>query len=194
MSFWKWFSSVAERLDESFEQNDILEDLDREVGALGPVVWELGPGVTRPNALVISPNGDPEVLSLSQRIVSMAPSIQKWEFASTKPPKPWPREPLRFGTAQGEIRVDIRQWEYILAGLDDGTYELVILARNLRGVDSALYQTIGVVVLDLVLGEEKRLTSISSFSVRTALDKSEARLPRSRLEYLGSHLEHLSRV
>lgn len=54
-AFWEWFSSVAGDFASNLDNGAILRELDRRVESFGEVTWEVGPGLKKPNALVISP-------------------------------------------------------------------------------------------------------------------------------------------
>lgn len=81
--------TVAELLADEAPPAEVLDELDAHVEALGELSWELGPGLAEPNALVITPDGNPELLPVARRTISFAPCLSGWEFYPARPPKQW---------------------------------------------------------------------------------------------------------
>jgi hypothetical protein len=153
-AFWRWFATVAERLDQSFTQPDLIAALEERVGKLGPVAWELGPGVRAANAFVISPDGDPDAIPLAAKVIAAAPAMRGWEFHAL--------------------------------------FDIAILAPNLRRARLARRRLAGKIMLDALLGEERRLAAIATYDVILRKGREDARSPTSRLRHLAQHLDHLA--
>jgi len=171
VEFWRWFETVAPTLDGGFTK-PIVDELDRRIVALG-LSWELGPGTTAKNALVISP-GSLERLEVTKAIIGLAPTIEGWEFLPSKPPKRWKgtfRIPL---AGQPPIDVDIGTWRYVVLRYPDGAKEIVIETRDLVAYTEERQHWIVEVVLDSLLGEEKRLRTIDFILIVPELDPEQA--------------------
>jgi hypothetical protein len=190
-AFWRWFESVAFALADDVEQRPILERLDEEVAKLGSFGWEVGPGVEADNMLVISPDGRPERLALTRRVVSMAPSIPRWEFHSAKPPRPT----MQFVMGDGFVpsnEIDARSWRYVLFKFPEGVFDIVIEQVGLNGVsDDVRYAAAGV-VLDGVLGEASRLQLFREIEPVGKLT-ADMQTRASSIVSLATHIQSLQR-
>lgn len=60
--FWEWFSKNCRNFGADFDNAELIEELDNWIRQLGDYSWELGPGKLKEYALVISPNGDADLL------------------------------------------------------------------------------------------------------------------------------------
>ena len=61
LKFWNWFTKNADILQSDNFDQSILDKLDRTISHWG-LGWEIGPGLSKENALTISPNGDKNLL------------------------------------------------------------------------------------------------------------------------------------
>jgi hypothetical protein len=134
LEFWAWFASIADDLADDFMNEALQDALDARLGRLGEVAWELGPGATAENALAISPDGDPDLLPLTQRIVAMAPELRRWEFHPARPARSESMEFLIGTSGDDEIAIDARSWRYVLFEYPDLTFDVVLEQANLADV------------------------------------------------------------
>lgn len=168
--FWNWFALIANSLEKDFNQEGLLKDLDDRISQLGDITWEIGPGKTAPNILIVSPSGDKSLLSLTKDIVKHAPQIKNWEFYYAKPPKEWISVFSIYDNDDFEYVINIESWEYNLYKFADGSYDIVIKADNIKNLTLDLQQIAMEVALDNILGEEKR---IGSFEIIERVDYFE---------------------
>lgn len=174
-TFWAWFASIADELGDDLTNEALHDELDARLARLGEIAWELGPGSTAENALAISPDGNPALLRLTQRIVAMAPTLPRWEFHSSRPAR---AESLEFSistTAGDEIAIDARSWKYVLYRLPNKTFDIVVEQPNLDGATDDDRYTAAIVLLDGLLGEGKRLLRIGDIEPVVALKADEAK-------------------
>lgn len=187
-TFWEWFGDVCDALARD-SNSELLEELDRQLMLLGVAGWELGPGEAEPNALTVSPDGDPELLLVTRRIVSLAPPAPGWEFYSALRPRPLPLAFILGDSEADGVKVDARAWKYVLYEYPDGLCDIVV--EQAGGVRESDRYTAAVVALDGLLGEEVRLSRIHEVEPTARL----ARNLRSRampLDALPRHLESLA--
>lgn len=183
-AFWVWFESVSCDLAEDFDNEELVAALDTRVAELGNFEWELGPGATRPNALVISPGGDPELLRATRKVVSKAPAITGWEFLHARHPRQWQ---MRFTIEDrsGAVRqVDASGWCYVLLRYPDGAHEVIIEAPSMAEFDEELRYSAAIVVLDGLLGEERRLEAVDEVSIVPKLEGEHASKARDLAEII----------
>jgi len=171
--FWEWFSSHCTFFGESFENEDLLSQLDAKVRELGDFAWEVGPGNKAEFALVISPGGDRDLLSATQAIIAEAPTVVEWEFYSAKPPKKWePRFEMR--DSEGKpIQVDATSWRCVLLQSAEGTQDVIVEAPSLSVLSESYQRWAGEIVIDGLLGERRRLEAIDSVTVVSSLEGEE---------------------
>jgi hypothetical protein len=165
--FWEWFSENCQNFGVDFDNTELLERLDSWVTQLGDYSWEIGPGKAKNNALVISPNGDEDLLQDTKLIISSAKDCEGWEYYYAKPPKgnEW-NLIFSLETSEGEIvEVDASHWEYALLEYEDGMFEIIIKVTDLQQLDESDKQTSAEILLDGILGEEIRMQTICGIDV-----------------------------
>jgi len=163
--FWAWFHENCRKFGDKFDNKHLLHELDLRISTLGPFSWEVGPGKFQENSLVISPNGDLEVLEYSKAVIGKAKQCPGWEFYYAKPPKEWD---MKFDYSVNEDRVepiDASLWQYVLAKYEDGTFEIVIKSYPLLELNDQDKLSVAEIVLDSILGEEIRMKLISFIEV-----------------------------
>ena len=91
-AFWTWFASHADAYDQGFLADSIdYKCLAKEMSvALCKVSnglgWCFGPAMDKNgHHLAFSPEGKPDFMLIAEYLVSMAPSLKRWEFYPTKP-------------------------------------------------------------------------------------------------------------
>lgn len=170
--FWEWFSRRASDFGDSFQNQDLLRELDERVAQLGNFAWEVGPGRSAPNALVLSPGGARDQLVETTAIVAAAPSLQDWEFYPAKPPRPWaPRFELHM--EEREYEVDATGWRSVLLRYPDGAHEVIVEAPNIASLPELYQRWAAEIALDGLLGERRRLEVIDDVSVVSRLSDRE---------------------
>jgi len=185
---WNWFSENHAELEGDFYDDGVMNELDDRISAMGSFAWEIGPGAQSENQLVISPGGDLDLLPYTKQIISYANPIRDWEFHYAKPPKQWD---LRFDFERydrSEIAVDASRWEYVLLKYDDGMFEIIIKATDLKQLDEDEKHIAAEIALDGILGEEVRMFRICNISVVMEFD-SQYRNSSSSINNLGAYVK-----
>jgi len=165
--FWQWFQSVCGQFGATFENRELVDELDARIATLGSFSWELGPGVRddKNSALVLTPGGDPDLLRETRQVIAIAPECPGWEFYPAKPPKKWQREfslQKRDGTV---INVNASGAWYVLFKYPDGVFDVLLADRNLAALSEDHQQTAAVILLDGELGEERRMAIVHSVDI-----------------------------
>jgi hypothetical protein len=188
--FWEWFSQNCHDFGVDFDNTILLSELDDWISRLGNFSWEIGPGKVKENALVISPNGDIELLQETKEIVQGAQDCTGWEYYYAKPPKEWE---LLFDfetTDETLIEVNASEWQYSLLKYEDGMFEIIIRAPNLNGLDDTDKLTAAEITLDGVLGEELRMQAICAIDVVEEFEE----IYQNKASNIKSLLDHLKAV
>lgn len=189
-SFWNWFSDHHKDFEESFDNRSLINELDDRINSLGGFAWEIGPGAVAENQLVISPKGDLDLLPYTKEIISYAKNIHGWEFHYTKPPKQWE---LIFDLQKhngDKIRIDASMWEYVLLKYDDGMFEIIIQTCDLHELNENEKLTVAEILLDGILGEEKRMVYICNIDVVEKLEE-QYKNKKSDIKNLNKHFNSL---
>jgi len=191
--FWAWFNQNCNSFGTDFDNTELLTKLDEWINALGDYSWEIGPGKMKENALVISPNGDLELLEETKEIIKNAIDCPGWEYYYAKPPKEW-NMVFDFETSDDkQVEIDASKWEYYLLKYDDGMFEIVIKAPNLVGFDDMDQLIAAEITLDGVIGEELRIQTICEIEVVTAFEKAYKEKTAS-IKNLPDHLKSLAKI
>jgi hypothetical protein len=191
-TFWQWFSSVAPKLAVNLENDEILRELDTKAASLGGLSWEVGPGLVKPNALVLSPGGSMKLLDLTREIVGIAPELPDWEYHYAKPPKKWRLQYVVHDAEDKPVPIDASEWEYVLLKLPDGTFDVVVRAPNLQDMHEDVRQMAAEVAVEGMVGELSRLRHIAGIEVVIEW-KEKYRGKATPLRHLGDHLQSLTR-
>ncbi len=170
-AFWRWFVGIDQRLRADIEDHDLLRELDRRIRQLGDELsWEVGPGLSKPWQLVISPNLDPDRLHLTKAIVSRAPTLPDWEFHASRQPKDWNYQ-LELGDAPKAIHIDASEWTFVLLRYPDGAHEILLHARNLPTLTDDQRWQAAAITLESILGEEAVLEKAGEFELVEELEE-----------------------
>lgn len=185
--FWQWFVSHCGEFGEDFDNEDLLNELDDKINAFGEFAWEIGPGVSAMNQLVISPGGDLELLPYTKEIISHFKPIPNWEFHYAKPPKQW-EFIFDFEKQDGsQVEIDASKWRYVLLRYEDGMYEIIIQGDGLENLDEDEMLTAAEILVDSILGEEKRMTLICAIDIVEELEE-QYRSKSNKIKDLDSQL------
>lgn len=190
--FWEWFSKNCQNFGIDFDNAVLLEELDEWISRLGDFSWEVGPGKTKENGLVISPNGSADLLQDTKEIIKNAKDCTGWEYYYAKPVKEWELI-FDFETSEEEIvEVDASKWEYVLLQYEDRMLEIIIQASDLCQLDESDKQAATEILLDGVLGEETRIQTICAIDVVEEFE-NEYREKAGNIKNLPAHLKALTK-
>jgi hypothetical protein len=189
--FWNWFSLNCQDFGKDFSNAELISELDKKVVHLGGFSWEIGPGIKKENALVISPNGDSDLLPVTKEIIANAMQCEDWEYYYAKPPKQWSFI-FDFTSVDGqELQINASEWEYVLLKYEDGALSIIIKNTQLSRLDEIDQLTAAEIVLDGALGEETRIEKIVDIEIVNEFDKSYAN-KASNIKNLLNHIKDIS--
>lgn len=192
--FWNWFEKNRIRFEENEISSSAVDEIDKEINKIGEFAWEIGPGQREKFSLTISPGGDPSLLSITRTIISQAPKLSNWEFYPAMPEKKWENY-FEVDVSNKKIGIDISHWEYILFRHTNNVFDIQIKANNLPNkitIKPNELQGIAEMVLQSLVGEERRLTAINELEVVSVFE-DKFRDSGSSLLSLKKHLDELLR-
>jgi hypothetical protein len=165
--FWTWFLLVEADLRGNSVDDDMIETLEAHLFRVCVVDWEIGPareGVTRLS--ISSHEGDHEGLVAARLLIECAPTLPEWEFSLYKPRRrEWNLE-FEIVGQEGTRTIDAKQWEFVLYGFDDGTFDVLLRPdESCRDIEKDALSTAAIIIVDGELGEDARRTVIGDIDV-----------------------------
>jgi hypothetical protein len=151
--FWRWFPTVAERLDAELKARKsvvLAEEISARVDKLGPgFAWEVGPG-RQGNSLTLSGEADRHRQLLTQYWVQRAPEINGWKFYPARQPDPNKGLELNIG----KKRFDGKQiWVSPTVDREREKFDLAVWHPGWEELDDNQRWTMLFLFLDMELGE-----------------------------------------
>ncbi len=161
--FWDWFIDNEYQFREVTDTKTVVELLNNQVLEFGMFAWEIGVGKRKPHSFTISPNGDKKRLFLSRQIFKQAPDLQHWEFNYCRPIKrDWDFTFEVFNSMMIKQVYDASRWEFVLVEEDKQKITILIKATNIVTIDFDDLPSIGDMVVNNILGEERRINDVHS--------------------------------
>lgn len=189
-SLWRWFVVNENQIIDSFQNeslaNHIVENLDNLILDFGMFTWEIGPGKVKPWFLTISPNGDRDLIRVSQKIIEHAPNLDDWEFNYCKPAKDWDRRFIIYDSNMNEQNIDASNWKYVMLRNEDGMIDLILEAMNITHLDHDTARTAADIIVTSEIGEETKIQKILSVDIVDKL-KRQYNSRKIEIQYLKKH-------
>jgi hypothetical protein len=174
--FWRWFREVAASLESDLESPELLKELDARIQNFDPKLsWEIGPGLSKPCQLVISPNLSRDLVEKAGKIVKGAPVLPTWEFYAARQRKEWHYK-LELGRER--LPIDASGWTFVLLRYPDGAHEVLLKGRDLPPLSGDERRNAAAIVLESILGEEVVLDRINQFDLVDKLEPQFAQKER----------------
>lgn len=188
-AFWRWFVQNNSFIQNSIQNESakdratVVEKMNNYILDLGLFTWDLGLNDENTWFLTISPNGDSELLEISQRIMEDAPTHLEWEFHASKPAKNWNRIFFVYNEQMDEIEIDANEWGFVATPTGDGKIILLLEARNIQMLDIETAEQAANVFLINEIGELAKISLLKDVQIISKLEMN--------LENLKSPIEHL---
>ncbi len=190
-NLWRWFVANENQIIDSFQNesvaNYIVENLDNLILDFGMFTWEIGPGKVKPWFLTISPNGDRDLIRVSQKIIEHAPNLDDWEFNYCKPAKDWDRKFIIYDSNMNEQNIDASNWKYVVLRNEDGMIDLILEAMNITHLDHDTARTAADIIVTSEIGEETKIQKILSVDIVDRLER-QYNSRKTEIRYLKKHL------
>lgn len=190
-NLWRWFVANEKQIIDSFQNeslaNHIVENLDNLILDFGMFTWEIGPGKVKPWFLTISPNGDRDLIRVSQKIIEHAPNLDDWEFNYCKPAKDWDRRFIIYDSNMNEQNIDASNWKYVMLRNEDGMIDLILEAKNITHWDHDTARTAADIIVTSEIGEETKIQKILSVDIVDKLER-QYNSRKTEIQYLKKHL------
>jgi hypothetical protein len=194
--FWQWFVKNEDTIKECIENEDslhrgyVVEQMNELILRMGVLTWDIGLNDDKDWFLTLSPNGNKDMLQVSQQIMDLAPEHMGWLFYASKPAKKWNRQFTVYDNYMDEQFIDASPWHYIIFEEGNGRLELIIEAKNIHQLDSEVAEIAAEQFVVCELGELTRIIHISSIVIVHTLE-SEYESSKNRVTELKKHLEEI---
>lgn len=174
--FWQWFVKNEGTIKEAIENENslhremVVENFNQHILGLGVLTWDVGLDDGQNWFLTLSPNGNKDMLKVSQNIMALAPEHMDWLFHSSKPAKNWNRQFTVYDSYMDEQFIDASEWQYIVFEEDDGKLEIVLEAKNIPSFDPEVLVSAAEQFLIQEIGEAFFMLCISSVELVPVID------------------------
>lgn len=193
LKFWQWFVKNEKTIKECIENENsshreyVVEQMNEHILSMGVLTWDIGLNDDENWFLTLSPNGNKDMLKVSQKIMVDAPEHMDWLFHSSKPAKNWNRQFTIYDDYMDEVFIDASQWHYLLFEDDDGKLELVLEAKNIAQLDAEIVEAAADQFIIQEVGELPWMLHISSVVAVHTLE-SEHESTKTPVTELKEHL------
>ena len=154
------------------------------------LTWDMGLDNDDNWFLLLSPNGDEELLKITQQVMTNAPEHMDWLFYSSRPAKTWNRQILIYDELHDELIIDASNWHYLVFDDEDEKLAIVLEATNLTSIDSNLTETAAAEFLIKELGELNWILQIGSVEVVSSVENEHEEI-KNHISELKEHLAEL---
>jgi hypothetical protein len=199
LRFWQWFVKNENTIKECVENTSskskeyVVEQMNEHILGQGVLTWDIGLNDSKEWFLMLSPNGDSDMLKVSERIIGEAPEHMNWQFHASKPAKIWDRQFMVYDDYMDELFIDASDWHFITFEEEDGKLDLVIEAKNISHLNPELAESASEQFVIQEIGEANSIIYFSSVVVVSNLESEDQSLksPVSELnafvkEYINS--------
>ena len=193
-NLWRWFIAnerhIIDAIRNESVSDHIIENIDNLILDLGTFTWEIGAGKVKPWFFTISPNGDRDLIKVSQKIIEHAPNLKNWEFNYSKPAKDWDRRFIIYDGIMHELKIDASNWKFVALQNEDGMIELILEAANIRHLDRETATTAADLFVSNEIGEETKIRKVLSVDIVDQLEP-QYNSQKTRIQDLKQHLDEL---
>lgn len=171
-ALWTWFVANEPKVLDCFakehspHQEFVVDGLNELILDIGMLTWEIGQDPDESMFLIISPNRDADLLKLTQKAVSRAPSLSNWNFHFARPALEWNRVFSIYDEFMDEVEIDASEWQVSVRKNETGMIDLTFLAPALQ-IDEQSAQTALKSFVVNEIGEELRITRIGELHLET---------------------------
>jgi len=179
LNLWRWFYANELKIRKSIENNlydeqeVIVQNLDNLVLDIGRFSWDIGPTTTGNWSFTISPNSNKELLAETKEILSMAPTLDNWEFYFAKQARNWDYQLKIYDNEMNLRTIDTLEWNYVAIQEQNNGTRLILQANNINHLDSETANTAAHSFLINEIGEEAIIELIQSVKIVEKLENEQ---------------------
>lgn len=194
--FWQWFVKNERMIKECIENERsthrdlIIDQMNEHILGLGMLTWDMGLNDENNWFLMLSPNGDSEMLKVSQRAMSEAPEHMDWLFYSSRPAKNWNRQFVVYDELHDEQTIDASDWHYLVFDGDEDKLALIIEASNVSHLNEELAETAAEQFIIHELGELAWILQVGSVEIVSIVEPDHEEM-KNHVSDLKDHLAEI---
>lgn len=191
--FWRWFlhneSIIKECIENehSEDRNYVVDQMNEYILAHGMLTWDIGLNDDGNWFLMLSPNGNSDMLAVSEKIMELAPDHTSWIFHASRPAKNWDRTFTIYDQEMDVVEIDASDWHYLIFDDEDEKFELLFEAKNISQLDPEAAQTAAEQFVIHEIGEASRIRYISKIEVVDTVDR-DIESSKASVAELNAHL------
>lgn len=195
--FWQWFVKNERVIKDCIENEKsahrdlIIDQMNEHILSLGMLTWDMGLNDENNWFLMLSPNGNKDMLMVSQRIVNEAPEHMDWLFYSSRPAKNWNRQFVVYDELHDEQTIDASDWYYLIFDSEDDKLALIIEASNISHLNEELTETAAEQFVVHELGELAWMLQIGSVEIVPTVEQDHEEM-KNHVSDLKEHLAEIS--
>jgi hypothetical protein len=193
LGFWQWFVKNERTIKECIENDNsvhrefVVEQLNERILSFGMLTWDIGLNEDDNWFLTLSPNGNKDILKISQSIMAEAPDHMDWIFHASKPAKNWNRQFSVYDDYLDEQLVDASNWHYLIFEDGDGKLALILEASNVSHLNEELTETAAEQFIIHELGELTWMLHVGSVEIIPMVEPDHEEL-KNHVSDLKEHL------
>jgi hypothetical protein len=178
-SFWQWFVQNDVLIKNSIEQeladerSYIVEQLNNHILGFGMLKWDLGLDDSQNWFFTLSPNGDKDLLVITERIIDNAPHFLSWKFHASKQASSSGMIVSLYDNEMETLEIDASPWHYIAFIESDGKIELILEAKNVKNIDEDIIELAANLLVVNEIGEKMRILHVSTISIVSELSAED---------------------
>jgi hypothetical protein len=177
--FWQWFVQHEQLIRRAIEEESvehqvtIKEQLDNLILDFGMLTWDLGLDENSEWFFTLSPNGDSDLLIVTEQIIEEAPTYLGWKFHASRPAKAWDRKFTIYDHEMEIQEIDASSWHYVAFLDSKNKIELILEVGDLP-FEEEIIERAANLFLNNEIGERLLITDISTIQIVSELEPEDA--------------------
>jgi hypothetical protein len=191
--FWQWFVKNERMIKDCIENEHsahrelVIDQMNEHILGLGMLTWDMGLNVDDHWFLMLSPNGNPDMLKISQKTMAEAPQHMDWLFYSSRPAKNWNRQFTVYDELHDEQNIDASNWHYLVFDGEEDKLALILEASNVSHLNEELTETAAEQFIIHELGELTWMLHVGSVEIIPMVEPDHEEL-KNHVSDLKEHL------
>ncbi len=196
LGFWQWFVKNEKLIKDCIENENsthrefVVDQMNEHILGMGMFTWDLGLNDDNNWFLLLSPNGDKDMLKVSQHIMTFAPEHMDWLFYSSRPPRNWDRQFVVYDELHDEQPIDASEWQYLIFEDEDDALVIVLEAKNMTHLNEDISETAAEQFIIHELGELAWMLHVGSVEIVPTVEPNHEEL-KNHVSELKEHLAEI---
>jgi len=163
-AFWTWFSGESERLFQALDDSaiEVMQEVNAVLKESHPGVFSefpAKPGGAQKAKMVLTPDGDVELIETVRELVAAAPALERWSFVPFRQ-----RAALGGAIEMHGVRLEESDVFYRTLSGPRGELWITLVIRGLTEDEDDPRPLMAILLMDHLIGELDSLTTIASLA------------------------------